>query len=115
MHDARIKAAVIADPPTLVFSKSSYTDVKIPLQLWASARGGDGVFPQYVAELDKDLPAPHEYRVVANSAHFAFIAPCPPEMAAAVPEICVDAAGFDRVAFHKELNAAMLAFFAKHL
>lgn len=115
MHDARIKAAVIADPPTLAFSIASYAGVKIPLQLWASERGGDGVLPQYVAELDKDLPAPHEYRVVANSGHFAFIAPCPPEMAAAVPEICVDAPGFDRVAFHKELNTAMLAFFAKHL
>lgn len=115
MRDVRIKAAVIADPPTLVFSKGSYADVKIPLQLWATERGGDGVLPQYVAELHGDLPAPHEYRTVANSGHFAFLAPCPPEMAAAVPEICVDAPGFDRVAFHKELNAATLAFFAKHL
>ena len=115
MHDQRIKAAVIADPPTLVFSKGSYADVKIPLQLWASERGGDGVFPQYVAELHKELTAPHDYRVVPNSGHFAFLAPCPPEMAAAAPEICVDPAGFDRVAFHRELNAAVLAFFAKHL
>ena len=115
MRDVRIKAAVIADPPTLVFSSGSYADVKIPIQLWASERGGDGVLPQYVAELDKDLPAPHEYRVVANSGHFAFRAPCPPELAAVAPEICVDPPGFDRVAFHKELNAAMLAFFRKHL
>lgn len=115
MYDARIRAAVIADPPTLAFSRKSYVDVKIPLQLWATERGGDGVLPRYVAELDRDLPTPHEYRVVADSGHFAFIAPCPPEMAAAVPEICVDAPGFDRIAFHKELNTAMLAFFAKHL
>jgi len=33
----------------------------------------------------------------------------------ALPEICVDAGAFVRVAFHKEFNAAVLAFFRKHL
>jgi predicted dienelactone hydrolase len=32
-----------------------------------------------------------------------------------VREICTDAAGFDRAAFHKTFNAAVLAFFLKHL
>jgi hypothetical protein len=31
------------------------------------------------------------------------------------PEICVDDAAFDRVAFHQEFNAALLAFFRKEL
>jgi len=36
-------------------------------------------------------------------------------MAAARPELCTDAPGFDRVAFHKELGAEVLAFLRKHL
>jgi predicted dienelactone hydrolase len=51
---------------------------------------------------------------VPNAAHFAFVI-CPPAMAKAVPEFCTDAPGFDRVAFHKEFNAAVLAFFRTHL
>jgi hypothetical protein len=36
-------------------------------------------------------------------------------MAAALPELCTDAPGFDRVTFHKELDAEVLAFLRKHL
>jgi len=41
--------------------------------------------------------------------------PPPPALAKAVPEICTDAPGFDRAAFHKEFNAAVLAFFRTQL
>jgi predicted dienelactone hydrolase len=36
-------------------------------------------------------------------------------LAEAVPEICTDAPGFDRGAFHKKFNADVLAFFRAHL
>jgi predicted dienelactone hydrolase len=114
-HDARIKAAVIADPLASFFTARSFAAVTVPVQLWASERGGDGVLPAVVAAVDKNLPAPHEYHVVPNSAHFAFFSPCPPAMAAEVPEICSDAAGFDRVAFHRQFDADMLAFFRAKL
>ena len=63
----------------------------------------------------KRVPARHEYHVVPNSAHFAFLTPCPPAVTTERPELCVDAPGFDRVAFHKELDAEVLAFLRKHL
>jgi predicted dienelactone hydrolase len=89
--------------------------VTVPVQLWESARGGDGVTPEMVAAVEQTLPAKPDYHVVPEAGHFAFLAPCPAAMAKAVPEICTDAPGFDRVAFHKELNAEALAFFRKHL
>lgn len=110
-HDARIKAAAIADPLAVVFTPASFADVKVPVQLWASERGGDGVDPHKVAALDKNLPTPHEYRVVPNSSHFAFLTPCPPAAAKARPDLCTDSPGFDRVAFHNQLDADILAFF----
>ena len=114
-HDWRIKAAVIADPLTVFFTDKSFGDIKIPVQLWASEFGGDGVQPHSVDIVDKNLATKHEYHVVPNSGHFAFLAPCPPALVAALPYICKDAGDFDRAAFHKQFNADALAFFQAQL
>ena len=114
-HDARIKAAVIADPLTVFFTPVSFAAVGIPVQLWASELGGDGVQPHTADIVDQNLSPKHEYHVVANAGHFAFLAPCPPALAAELPRICADAAGFDRVAFHNKFNADALAFFQAQL
>ena len=114
-HDPRIKAAVIADPLTVFFTPNSFGAVGIPVQLWASELGVDGVLPHTADIVDKSLPSKHEYRVVPNAGHFAFLAPCPPALAKEVPLICVDANGFDRVAFHRQFNADVLVFFRTHL
>ena len=114
-HDPRIKAAVIADPLAIFFAPDSYAAIRIPVQLWGSETGGDGVEPQDVAKVDANLASPHEYRVVPNSRHFAFLTPCPPEAAARKAEPCVDPPGFDRAAFHKEFDASVLAFFRANL
>ncbi len=114
-HDPRIKAAVIADPLTVFFTPDSFGAIGIPVQLWASELGGDGVLPHSADIVDRTLPSKHEYHVVANAGHFAFLAPCPPALAKEVPQICVDASGFDRVAFHKQFNADVLAFLRTHL
>ena len=114
-HDPRIKAAVIADPLSVFFTASSFGEVRIPVQLWASELGGDGVQPHSVDIVDKNLPTKHEYHVVANSGHFAFLAPCPPALVAQLPRICADAGGFDRTAFHRQFNADVLAFLRTHL
>lgn len=110
-HDPRIKAAVIADPLAIVFGPESLAAVKVPVQLWASERGGDGVRPSDVAAVDAGLETKHAFRVVPNSGHFAFLAPCPEVLVKERPELCADAAGFDRAAFHAQLDADVLAFF----
>jgi hypothetical protein len=55
------------------------------------------VTPQSVAAVQKNLPAKHEYQLVPNAGHNAFFL-CPPALVKAVPELCTDAPGFDRVA-----------------
>jgi predicted dienelactone hydrolase len=114
-HDARIKAAVLADPLALVFTADSLKGIKVPIQLWASERGGDGVTPDMAAAVDTGLPIKHEYHVVQNSGHFAFLAPCPPPLTKARPELCTDEPGFDRGAFHQQFDAEVLAFFRARL
>ena len=115
LDDPRVKAAVIADPLAIPFGAGSFAAVKVPVQLWASEQGGDGVSPDSAAAVDRSLPAAHEYHVVPHAAHFAFLAPCAPALAAQRPELCTDATGFDRVAFHKRLDTEVIAFFRQHL
>jgi predicted dienelactone hydrolase len=114
-HDPRVKAAVIADPLSVFFTANSFGDIRIPVQLWASEFGGDGVVPHSVDIVDKNLAPRHEYHVVANSGHFAFLAPCPSALVAELPYICKDAGDFDRAAFHRQFNAAALAFLQTEL
>lgn len=113
-HDPRIKAAVIADPLSNFFTEKSFSNVKIPIQLWRSEQGGDGVTPESVAAIASALPATAEFHTVPASQHFDFLPPCPPEMVKRAPEICLDPNGFDRAAFHEELDAKVIAFFKKN-
>lgn len=115
-HEPRIKAFVIADPLSSVFAtRDSVGTITAPIQLWASERGGDGVSPQNVAAIADHLPVKADVHVVANSGHFAFLTVCPPDLAKALPEICVDSAGFDRATFHRDFDAQVLAFFRNNL
>lgn len=142
VQDARIKALVIADPLN-VFPGDALRAVKIPVQLWASALGGEGVTPASVEAVrqglgwgqgqdsgqgqdkgqgkgqgqgqDKGRGQRHtpDYQVVAGAGHFAFLAPCRPDQTQA--DICRDAPGFDRSQFHQAWNARMAAFFKAHV
>lgn len=114
VRDARIKAAVIADPLS-VFDAEGLKQVTVPVQLWASNHGGDGVTPESVAAVRRNLPSPPNWHVAANAAHFAFLAPCSPEMESVMPDLCRDGPGFDRMAFHVAFNADVVSFFKHYL
>jgi predicted dienelactone hydrolase len=113
-HDARIKAAVIAAPLGVIFGRDELKNVSVPVQLWRAAKDERALFPYHADAVAKTLPQKPDYHVVP-AGHFAFLAPCTARQAEAIPALCRDADGFDRVAFHKRLNAAVVAFFQKHL
>ncbi|WP_454674285.1 alpha/beta hydrolase family protein [Achromobacter pestifer] len=114
VQDARIKAAVIADPLN-AFPGDALKSVRIPIQLWASEQGGDGVSPASVEAVRQGLPVAPDYHVAKGAGHFAFLAPCSAEQADALPAVCQDAAGFDRAGFHQDLNAQVVEFFKHRL
>jgi predicted dienelactone hydrolase len=112
--DARVRAAVIADPPSGFFTKDNLAAIRIPLQFWRSELGG-GVDPAGTARVARSLPGKPDVHIVP-AGHFAFLAPCSPELAAAIPRICTDVpTGFDRAAFHRDFNASVARFFREHL
>ena len=115
-HDTRIKAAVLADTaPTTPFTQPNLSAIKIPLQIWRSELGGHGANPEGTARVAAALPGHPELHTVP-AAHFAFLAPCSAELAAAVPRICADdPPAFDRAAFHRTFDAEVVRFFSTHL
>jgi len=113
-HDARIKAAVIAAPLGIVFSSEGMTRVTVPIQLW-QAENDDVATHHNTKAVREALPVAPEYHVIPNAGHFAILAPCSKRQAQAVPKLCNDADGFDRVAFHQKFNARIVKFFDKHL
>jgi predicted dienelactone hydrolase len=115
-HDARIKAAVIVDPASGTFTSDNLAVIKIPVQFWRSERGGPGVGDgSGNARVANSLPGKTDIHVVP-AGHFTFLAPCSPQLAAAIPRICTDdPVNFDRAAFHRDFNASVTRFFRERL
>lgn len=99
----------------MVFTPDNLSAIKIPLQYWRSELGGPGVGDgSGNARIAHSLPGKPDIHAVP-AGHFAFLAPCSPELAAAIPRICTDVPGFDRAEFHRDFNASVIRFFREHL
>ncbi|WP_066267180.1 alpha/beta hydrolase family protein [Hydrogenophaga palleronii] len=115
LADPRVRAAVVVDPLNL-FDAAGLKPVRAPVQLWASALGGDGVEPAHVEAIRKALPKQSiDHQVADGAGHFVFLAPCTAALRNLVPQICEDPQGVNRDALHRRMNAAAVAFFRQHL
>lgn len=114
-HDRRIKAAVVADPLSILFTAEGLAGITIPVQLWGSEKGGDGVEPETVEAVNTALKAPHTFTKVEHTQHFSFLTVCPPKIAEQEPVICRDPPGLDRAQFHEQFNEALTKFFRANL
>ncbi|WP_407176072.1 alpha/beta hydrolase family protein [Bradyrhizobium sp. STM 3562] len=114
--DQRIRAAVLADAAmTFAFTPEGLSGIKIPLQIWRSELGGNGVGAASTALTASQLPGSPEIHTIP-AGHYAFLAPCSKQLATAIPRICTDnPPGFDRAAFHREFDASVVRFFREHL
>ncbi|UZE50992.1 alpha/beta hydrolase [Rhodopseudomonas sp. P2A-2r] len=114
--DPRIKVAVLADTAmSFAFTPEGLSGVHIPIQIWRSELGGNGVSAKGTALTASQLPGQPDIRIVP-AGHFAFLAPCQPKLATAIPRICTDMPpGFDRAAFHRDFNASVERFFHQRL
>lgn len=112
-RDPRIAALAIAAPGLgFTFDPRGLAGVRVPVQLWAGEADQTVPYATNTAIVRRLLKGPVEFHSVPGAAHLSFLAPCPPD---GPPPLCQDAPGFDRAAFHRELNAALVAFFRKQL
>ncbi|MCX8521738.1 MAG: alpha/beta fold hydrolase [Rhodoferax sp.] len=112
--DPRVKSIVAVDPLNL-FGALSLQSVKVPVQLWASELGGDGVELAHTQLIQRWLPNSPEYHIAKGAGHFAFLAPCSEEFRKEASRICEDPGGFSRENLHSSMNQAVVAFFTKTL
>ena len=111
-HDARLKAVVSAAPALgYTFTAESLARIRIPIQLWRAADDEILVDPFHASAVRAGLKGPVEYHVVPKAGHFDFLTPCDAYMAKDLPALCSSNPAFDRAAFHKELNRAVVDFF----
>ncbi|GGY13011.1 alpha/beta hydrolase family protein [Paludibacterium paludis] len=111
--DARIAALVLLAPATVWFREKGALD------------GVDQPILMLCAERDEWTPAEHhahrvlsgtgkagtvDYRIVRGAGHFSFLSPFPAEMTHPGFPPSQDPAGFDRLAYHYEMRAEILAF-----
>jgi predicted dienelactone hydrolase len=118
LHDPRVQAAVIVDPlPAFLLPADNLKAVTIPVQSWSSdpSLNADHLSGCCAAQINQRLPSKPEYYFAQNAKHLSFLATCSPEETWALPRICTDAPGFDRIAFHQQFHADMIAFFRKQL
>lgn len=115
-HDPRIKAAVVAATALgHVFTRAGLAGVRAPVQLWQAEDDRIVASRSSLDIIKADLPSPPETHLVPHADHFGFLAPCSQALADMAPEVCRDPPGFDRAAFHRDFNAAIVAFFTRHL
>ncbi len=115
-HDGRLRALVLAAPALgYVFVPQGLASLDMPVQLWRGRLDEVLMHPWHGEQVRFALPNPPMHAELPGAGHYAFLAPCPPAMLAAVPEICIDPPGFDRAGFHREFNAVVVRFFVEKL
>lgn len=78
---------------------------------------GNVLHRRLAAHLERGLTAaaPLEHRVVAGAGHYSFLSPYPPEMIGPDAPASLDPGGFDRPAFHEEMEGEILGFLRRVL
>jgi predicted dienelactone hydrolase len=116
IHDARIKAAVIAAPAaSYLFGPGDLREVAVPIQLWRVENDSQAPDAWNGAVVRDNLKSHPDSHLVQGADHFVFLAPCSDALAAVAAQICQDPAGFDRAAFHRAFNQSVVDFFTTKL
>lgn len=113
--DPRLKALVLMAPAgVFMLSDERLRGLKLPVLLYQAMHDHLIREPFSIERLRTLLPnIQGDHRIEAG--HFVFIAPCPPNLAAELAEICSDAPGVDRLTIHRQINSEVTAFFQQQL
>lgn len=115
-RDRRVKAAVVAAPAvSYLFGPGSLKSIEIPIQLWRASNDDQVPDAWNTALIRRELLTAAEEHIVTPAGHYAFLPPCSEALAQQAPQICSDGASFDRVAFHRDFNREVVAFFKRKL
>ena len=108
-----VKALVLFEPYGAPFDRDALTAVRMPVLLYRADHSELGAEGNIFA-LAAALPRPPRQETVPGG-HFIFIDPCSPALAKEVPAACEDAAGVDRAAIHRRIEAEVGDFLRSNL
>jgi predicted dienelactone hydrolase len=116
--DPRLRAALLAAPALgFLFTPDGLAGVPAgtAFRLWRA--GADTVLrePHHAEAIAPLLPGRPRPAVVPAAGHWVFLPPCDAERRAALPYLCEDPAGLDRLAFLRDFHADAVGFFAAAL
>jgi predicted dienelactone hydrolase len=114
MREPRLKAIVLMDPLAILFDKAALASVELPALLIRPAHDDYLHAGSNALAVANDLGRPPELLVVPGS-HFVLLDPCPSEIAAKLPQLCIDGPGVDRQVIHRQIEDRISAFFKKTL
>lgn len=115
-HDPRVKSAVIVAPGFgFTFEPKGLSGVHAQVQLWDGDADDSVPLATNTETVKRLLPLPPDYHVVHGAAHFSFLTPCGATAPLLPPMLCKDPKGFDRKAFHRDFDAAVVGFFDRTL
>ena len=115
VHDHRIKAVVAAAPALgYAFKEETLKGLRQPVQLWRA--GDDEILPDpfHASAVRASLPNA-DYHVVPKARHFDFLTPCNDYARKNLAFLCNSDPSFDRAAFHRDFNKAVVEFFEAKL
>ena len=84
----------------------------MPVQIWTGSRDDTVPFATNAKVIAEGLGERAELHTLEGAQHLSFLAPC---RLLKPPAACADAAGFDREAAHRQMNAKVVEFFARKL
>lgn len=114
VRDARVRALVLLAPVAAFFTDDDLAKVLVPALVIGGERD-EITPPKFHAERIAKRVKSASYRSVPNAGHFSFLTSYPLPIRPFVGEAARDPEGFDRDAFHRELNPQIVAFFDRHL
>lgn len=111
----KFQALALIAPAGKIFAPEALAAFSGP-PVWIGRLGRDEIlrYPFHAAYLAANLGAPAETEVFPQAPHYAFITPFAERITDKehIP-VAIDPPGFDRPAFHRKINARLLAFFLK--
>lgn len=116
LADRRVKAVAAISPGYgMLFDNDSFRYFYPPLLLVCAGKDQFNVARLHCEPLARLLGKRTRYLALPDADAGALMAPCPPGLAAELPELCQSVQPYRREAIHLELRAALLAFFAHYL
>jgi predicted dienelactone hydrolase len=103
-----LRALVLLEPYGAPFDRAGLEAVTVPVLIYRALQSdlrAEGNALAIAAALPR---APHLEEVPGG--HLVFVDPCPPRLAEAARDACVDAPGIDRVAIHRQLEQVIVDF-----